>query len=373
VGEIPFLGRTLETFRSEELRAAKVDAERFTFADYAIATAPILESFARTAGNRRSKPACLALPSSSLSRALVPVSSVRRDGERLLYDVFLDAPKDTPLDALRGIAEPVLIESTGETPLVRELPRIGPLPHAIAWPGAGIVAAHVEHWVHVLWLEPLLVPALALRSGGRKKRWRRALAPSIIGEGADVHPSAYLEGAIIGDGAVVGARASIRHTYVGARSQLGDFTKLTHCVLGEDTHTLADGNFFWVVALGGGTLTSFLMKDTLLGKSVFLTSGVIFWNESLEGTIAVEREGRWIDTEKKCLGGCAGHGSVLGARTIVAPGRALPNRTTVVMRREEGVLRIDSAPPGTPMCWSDAAMVPVERIAPAGYVPDEIA
>ena len=71
------------------------------------------------------------------------------------------------------------------------------------------------------------------------------------------------------------------------------------------------------------------------------------------------------------LGGCAGHGSTLGARTIVAPGRALPNRTVVVMRREEGVLRIEATAVGTPVCWHDAALVPFDRLRP-GATPEEI-
>jgi hypothetical protein len=370
VGEVPLLGRSLDRFREEEVRFARVDGGRFTFADYAIATAPILAAFERKVGTKRSRPSALALPSRSPSAHLAPVSSVRRDGDRLIYDIFLDAPKDAPLEDLRRIASPVVADLPGAV-RVRELPRVGPEPHAIELPADGVVSAHVEHWVHVLWLAPLLVPALAQRIEGRRRRWRRALAGSVIGRGAEIHPSAFLEGAVIGEGAIVGARCSIRHSYVGPRSNLGDFTKVTSSVIGEGTHTLADGNFFWVVGLGGGTITSFLLKDTLLGKNVFLTSGVIFWNESIEGTIAVLHRGGLVDTGRKCLGGCAGHGAVLGARTIVAPGRALPNRTTVVMRREEGVLRIEDVAPGTPMCWSDAAMVPVERVLP-GYVPDEL-
>jgi hypothetical protein len=66
-----------------------------------------------------------------------------------------------------------------------------------------------------------------------------------------------------------------------------------------------------------------------------------------------------------------GHGSVLGARTIVGAGRALPNRTMVVMRREEGVLRIAPHAPGTPLCWDDAALVPFDSMRP-GVVPDEL-
>jgi hypothetical protein len=89
---------------------------------------------------------------------------------------------------------------------------------------------------------------------------------------------------------------------------------------------------------------------------------VIFWTDLLEGTVQVLSDGSWVDSERKSLGGCAGHGSVLGARTIVAPGRALPNRTIVVMRREEGVNRVEGLEPGHPSTWYDASLVPLERI-----------
>lgn len=370
VGEIPFLGRSFAKFRDEELIAAGVRADRFTFADHAIATAPLLAGLERRTRSKRG-PFALALPSTSASVALVPVSSVRREGPLLVYDVFLDAPPGVSLEALRESAEPILVE-LDEVARRRELPRIGAPPHHLDLPADGILAAHLEHWVHVLWLEPLLVPALIRRREGKSRRFRRAPTQSLIGRGARIHPSAYLEGAVVGPGAVIGACSSIRHSYVGKDSNLGDFTKLSYSVLGEATHTLADANFHFVVGLGGGTVTSFLLRDALLGKNVFLTSGVIFWSESLEGTIRVEHRGRLVDTERKCLGGCAGHGAILGARTIVAPGIALPNRTTVVMRREEGVLRIEDVARGTPVCWYDAAMVPVDRVQP-GYLPDELA
>jgi carbonic anhydrase/acetyltransferase-like protein (isoleucine patch superfamily) len=291
---------------------------------------------------------------------------VRRQGDLLLYDVYSGDAQDRSLEELRSESTPAVVDLAWRTEH-RDLPRLGEPPHAIDLPADGALAAHIEHWVHVLWTEPLLVPAVRAMREGRKRRARRATVPSIIGRGADIHPSAFIEGSVIGEKAVIGPCCSIRHSYVGRGSSLGDFTKLTHSVIGDETHTLADANFFCVVALGGGTLTSFLLKDTLLGKNVFLTSGVIFWNESLGEPIRVEHHSEWLDTGRKLLGGCAGHGSILGARAIIAPGRALPNRTMVVMRREEGVLRVEDAPPGTPMCWYDAALVPVDRAFPDGF------
>lgn len=373
VGEIPLLGRSLAAFRDEEIAASGVDGERFTFADFAIATAPVLAAFAAKGDG---KPRKLALPKTSACAALVPVSSA----EDLVFEIYLDAPDE---DA-RARATPTIVELETKTRR-RELPRVGPPPHHIDLPCDGKIAAHVEHWVHVLWLSSALVPALVARKEMKlERRFRRGFygksgftffgrdpGSNLIAKGAQIHPSAYLEGAVIGENAVIGACCSIRHSFVGARTNLADFTQLSYCAIGDDTSTLANARLSHVIALGGGTLTSFFVKDILLGKNVFMTSGVIFWSESIDGTIHVEHNGVLRDTKRKVLGGCAGHGSVLGARTIVAPGKALPNRVTVVMRKEEGVQRIDPKLDGAPSCWYDASLVPVTEAFP-GYVPDEL-
>jgi carbonic anhydrase/acetyltransferase-like protein (isoleucine patch superfamily) len=338
--DLPLLGRTFLKFREEELAFSKVDPARLSFADHAIATAPVLAAFAKKADG---KPRRLALPASSACAVLTPVSSVAD----MTFDIWIDAKNEED----RARAVPTTIELVEKTRR-RELPRVGPPPHHLDLPADGKIAAHVEHWVHLLWLSPLLVPAL------------RARTKHPIAKTAQVHPSAYVEDSVIGEGAVIGAKCSLRGSYVGARANLADFSKLTYSVIGDDTSTLGDASFSHVVALGGGTLTSFFMKDTLLGKNVFLTSGVIFWSESIDGTIFVEHNGRMIDTKRKVLGGCAGHGCVLGARTIVAPGKALPNRVTVVMRKEEGVQRIEDQLGAEPACWYDGALVKVAGAFP---------
>ncbi|MBI2372570.1 MAG: hypothetical protein HYV07_01095 [Deltaproteobacteria bacterium] len=365
--ELPFAGRSLRAFRREEVRASGIDSARVHFARHAIATAPVLAELARRAP--RGRPSRLALPAASPARSLAPLSSIERSKEQLLYDVFLDLPEGTDLEAARRIAEPTRVELPFETRR-RELARIGPPPHHLDLPSDGSIAAHVEHWVHVLWLAPLLVPrAIAMREGRLRKEHH--LPPSRIARSARVHPTAHLEGSYVGENVRIGAFASLRHTYVGRDSFVSDFTKLSGSVLGDGTHTLADASLVSVVSLGQSTLASLGLKDTLLGRSVFLTSGVIFWSESLDGTITAEKDGLEVDTETKVLGGCAGHLCVLGARTIIGPGRALPNRTTVVMRKEEGVFKIPKLPLGTPTCWHDGALVPYGELR-AGEIPEEL-
>lgn len=368
LSEIPLLGRSFAELRADEAHASGVEVARLTWGAHAFATASVLRAFAQRAP--RGRPSRLTLPHHALSRALAPASSIDRRDARLSYDIFLDAPEGAGLDQLRSEAQRVDLDVDGVS-YRRELPRIGPGPHHLDLPADGFVAAHVEHWVHLLWLAPLLVPA-GLARAPKVRRRRPSRVPSLIGEGAQIHPTAHVEGSIVGEGAQIAAGCSLRHSFVGARSRLAEHTKLDRCVLGDRTLTLADANFSHVVSLGEGTLTNLLLKDVLIGRAVFLTSGVIFWGErDGGGTVTVDRDGQEIDTERRFVGGCVGHGSVLGARTIVAAGRALPNRTMVVMRREEGVLRIERQPPGTPLCWDNAALVPFDHLEP-GRPPDEL-
>ena len=350
VVDLPLLDLDVGGFRAREAEATG-SPERLVFADYAIATAPVLRAFLSAARG----PSRLALRRSSASALFAPASSIER-GELLLFDIFADAEGD--LETLRR-AKPVIAEVEERT-FRREIHRAGPPPHHLDLPAGGAIAAHLEHWVHRVWIAPLLVPALLSHLGKK----------SFVAKTASVHHTAHVEGSVIGEGASIGADCSVHGSYVGPRSALSDFTKVTRSVLGQETHTLADANFHFAVAFGGGTLSNLLLRDSILGRNVFLTSGVIFWNEGIERTIRVLHRGALIDTERKNVGGCAGHGCILGARTIVAPGRALPNRTTVVMRREEGVMRCDAAN-GAPACWYDGALVPVERVLP-GYRADEL-
>lgn len=345
-----------------------MDPRRFTFADYALATAPLLAAFARAAPG--GGPRALALPADAPVAALAAVSSVRRSGDLLIYDVFLDA-QGASLAELRAEAQPVRVEHSARVRR-RELPRLGPGPHQLCLPDDGVLAAHLEHWCHFLWVPPLLVPLLLARGGGRRHRSAGARRPSLLlGKKSAIHQRAFLDGAVIGADVEIGAGCSVRDSYVGPGSRLADLTKLGRSALGAGAITLVDTNLSEVVTMGAGTMANLLLRETLLGRNVFLTSGVIFQTDPLEGNVQVEWQGQWVDSGRRQLGGCAGHGAVLGARTIVTPGRALPNRVVVVMRKEEGVQRIPPLPPGTPVCWDDASLVPATQLT-GGRLPEEL-
>lgn len=366
VSEIPLFGDTIRGHLAAEITASGLESDRVTVADHAIVTAEMLRQLAAPGRG----PARLAVEPSSALGAFTAGRSERPSGGPLCFDVFLDAPSGAGLEELRRTCPPRVVAGPARTHR-RELARFGPGPHHLILPDDRAIAGHVEHWMHLLWLVPALLPALLAR---RPRTWFRRgdIHRSSIARSAKVHPTAYVEDSIIEEEAVIGAGCSIRGSYIGARSRIGDFTKVVRSCLGEQTHTLADGTFMYVVSLGEGTLTNLLIRDVLIGRRVFLTTGVIFWADALGADIEVEHRGTRISSERPVLGGAVGHGSVLGARTIVAAGVALPNRTTVVMRKDEGVTRVEASPSGTPMCWDEARLVPYAKLRP-GVVPDEIA
>lgn len=344
-----------------------VEAGRLCFADYAFATAPLLAAFARQAP--RGAPSALALPVDSPIAGLAAVSSARRQDGLVIYDVFLDAHGQS-LEELRAEARPVRIDHPSRIRR-RALPRLGPGPHHLELPDDGVLAAHLEHWCHLLWVAPLLVPLLLGRGGRRHLSPGAQRSSVLLGKKVVLHPRAFLEGSVIDDEVELGSGCVVKDSFVGGQSRLADLSKLRGCALGPGAITLVDTNLVEVVSLGGGTLANLLLRETILGRNVFLTTGVLFQTDALEGTIHVEHRGQWVDSGRRQLGGCVGHGAVLGARTIVAPGRALPNRVVVVMRKEEGVQRIPTLPAGTPVCWDRAALVPVAELN-GGLTPEEL-
>jgi len=353
VCDLPFLDVSFEQFRQREVQQARVEPNDLCFASWAFASAEILEAFRRqtTPGT----PSRLSLPVSHVSRIFQPLSSVLRKDDQLLYDIFIYADQNASLEELRHTCAPVCVETESKTKL-RQLPRMNSGPSEIEYPVDGRLAVHLEHWVHLLWAIPCLVPGLLKNARNR------------VGRNVTIHPTAYLENAVIGDNTQIGAGCFISNSYIGPGSQLFDFTKVRHSVLGHGTHTLADASFSHVVSFGGATLSNLLLRDVILGRNCFVTTGVIFQDQSIDKPISVLDGGKEISTERMALGGCAGHGCILGARAIIAPGRALPNRTTIVMRREEGVHKISPELARTPVCWNEGTLSPAAEMLSEGGI-----
>lgn len=250
---------------------------------------------------------------------------------------------------------------------VERLPQIRPGPprQDLLVPRSLTLLADVRHWVHVLWLNHLL-PWTRLRERWQHRaallRWwrgrgrdpfRRAARQSIIGEGCDIHPTAWIEGCILGRGVRVSPFVFLRECLVGDGVEINEHSKLRRSVLGEKCLVLNDSYFDGCTGYPQATLANVLVRNSVFGRRVFLTSAVMFWDEPVLEPVSVVSGGVEAPTGRWQVGGCAGHGSILGTRAVFLPGRAVQNGTIVVMRPDEGTLkfpaRVEPRAPYVPM------------------------
>lgn len=312
----------------------------------------------------------LRLPHGPLADWTGPLAGVDRSPAGLAFDLFLvrgPGPNGASFADLRERlvkwAEPVEVAPGGRIePL--HLSRPGPPRHCLDLPRAERLIADVSHWVHLVWLNQLLpwarlaehwrarplVDAMISRLArdpvdGRVRRNR-------IGQGCDIHPTAWVEGSVLGDGVTLGPFVSVRDSILGDSVELTEHTRVKRCCVGKGCRSLPDSTFIGCTFYPGSSLASFMLRDSLIGRRSFLTSGLVMWPEGIDQTIQVEVDGQERDTGRWVLGSAAGHGCTLGTlgpRAVLAPGRALPNGCVLAMRPEDGILkapdRVDAGRP----------------------------
>ncbi len=286
-------------------------------------------------------------------------------------------------DALRARARPVVLDPGAQ---VEELPEVRPGPPrtTLALPRTLLLAADVRHWVHLVWLNHMLPwvrlqehwqdhPLQArLRTLGCPDPRRHPARLAVLGRGCDVHPTALVEGSILGEGVTVGAFASVRECILGDGVEVGSHTHFKRCVVGAGCHTLNDSYFIGDTCYPGSTLANIMLRNSVIGRRVFLTTGVTLRDDGLAGPVSVVQAGREVPTGRWVLGGCAGHRSLLGARALLEPGRAVPNRTVIMLRPEEAVSKVPAdAEPRRPYTYFESTLLPVEQAYP-GWNPPEV-
>lgn len=326
----------------------------------------------------------LALRHGPVSRYARPLQRVDEDADGVRYDLFLargslsdlqGAPDWETLRArLSARARPVLVDPGSAHEPIPQI-RPGPERSFLELPRSLTLAADVRHWVHVLWLNHLLP---RVRLGERQGGWLARLKPAgatpanLVGRGCDIHPTALVEGSILGAGVKLGAFASVRDCILGDGVEIGSHGRFLRCVVGEGCHSLNDSYFIGCTFYPGSTLSNVMMRNSIMGRRVFLTTAVMFRDDALTAPVKVVAGGHELDTGRWVLGGCAGHGCLLGTRAVFEPGRTVPNRAVVVMRPEEGVMKLpESVAAGHPHVTQAGAVVPLEAALP-GWRPLEI-
>ena len=330
--KLPFLDRDLADFQRTEAEAAGFsvidlpadaplppDAHGF-FAEDLLFTREVLARLDERRAKDRATRAALA-PKTALFDFACPFLSIPDDRPHLLPLVMGPAKSsaDDAATILFGDDEPV--DALNVAPY-------GAPPHRLRVP-SGAVVGQITHWLHVLNFNQALLARERRRCGalGARNAIRGKIKRSA---------SALLEGSIVEDGVQLEAGCSVIDSYLGRGVSVAAHAVLHRCVVGADCHTLIDTHLRRVVAMRSSTLSNLGITDVLLGRELFITTGVGHFG-------AVPGQGAVVDGEpirRPVLGFAAGHKSILGARSLFSTGVAVPSGTIIVMKPDEGAAKI---------------------------------
>lgn len=304
--------------------------------------------------------------------------------ERCVYDAFLAGPRGAGgtfgalLDELRAGATRVVVKKR-ELGIPLRLPVLGDAQATRAVvPLTSTVAAHLEHWVHVLWLNQLAFGIRWMELARSHKGWMAwrvvvaapwtfpALMRSMVrkGRGVRIHPTAHVEASILGDGVVIGARASVRNSILGDGVEVADHATVISSTLGRNTYVTPRTFVVWSATYDDAVLTNYKLQVSLVGRGASLSTWAGLVDAKLQGAVDVLHEGRAVSTERSFLGSCIGHGAFVGAKVLVLPGRAIPNGAFIAMRPDELVTEVpQELPAGVPLVRDGGTLVPAASLA----------
>lgn len=247
-----------------------------------------------------------------------------------------------------------------------------PTPRVYADPGSdGItfsacarVAVDLTHRTHLLQVNLDVLGAEFLGMQGKKASlavrylWDRLRPGRTLltrkGTGCKVHPTAVVEacrlgddveigayavvrGCVIGDGAVIEDGAHVHVSVLGPKSRVARQTAVFLCVLMEGAHSAISVIQTCVMGRHSASVSDAWMLDVRVAEVAPGEDGLLpgrslpVFVEAGEGH---PREGEFIDSGSRLLGCTVGHETMIAAGVVVAPGRSLPSRATIVGPRD---------------------------------------
>lgn len=165
----------------------------------------------------------------------------------------------------------------------------------------------------------------ALFRAGSLNRHRLLAAVSTIEPGADVHPTAVVEGSVIGRGAKIGAYAVVRFSVVGANAFVDDHAGLKFSIVGDGAFIANNCVLFFTTAYPRAFLISGPYQFSCFGYDSAIMNSIPC-DYRLDGrTIKVRAGAESRDTGLRFAGAIVGHRTRIAAGLIIAPGREIPN------------------------------------------------
>jgi NDP-sugar pyrophosphorylase family protein len=179
-------------------------------------------------------------------------------------------------------------------------------------------------------------------------QWKILSRLNKIGQGCDIHPTAYIEASTIGDSVTVGAGAIIRQSVIGNGTFVDNGVIIEKSVIAEN-NVILDGHIMYSVLYPGTSASTHRLITSLIGRGVLIGADVTLTNFRFDGkSVTVIKDGIKIDTGNQFIGSCLGHGVYLGAGCIVAPGRTIPGGTRITPEKSRiiGACNPDQDVPG---------------------------
>ena len=248
------------------------------------------------------------------------------------------------------------------------------------FPITSTVINHIHSWVNILrlnhlalgitWMETIrankgwaLGRVLASFPFGKGRRWRILKKFIRMGKDCDIHPTAYLEGCILGDRVKVGAGAAIRFSFVGNDSVISDRAVLLNSVFGEGCFAMEKLFMVNCFAYPGGTIGNTRIQASLFGNNVYTMPWTALLDAKFRGDVTVAHQGGMASVGSPFLGGCLGHDVVVTGKTLIHPGRAVPNGSIILMHPDECIATVrPDLEPGTPMVREKGVLMPLKEV-----------
>jgi len=146
-----------------------------------------------------------------------------------------------------------------------------------------------------------------------------------IGNKCRIHKTAVIEGATIGDNVTIGAYAVVRMSSIGDNTTLEDHATVHYSVLGENNYIAAHNHAAHCMTYNDVFLIHGPYQFSIFGRNCNIFATINCDIRLDKKHILIPTEYGLINSGLSFLGIAYGHNCKIGAGTIIAPGRIVPN------------------------------------------------
>lgn len=370
----------------KSIREMDLNESSLLMPDYVFVTSPIVKRFLFICQNSPDVIQRLSVLRSSLTDYYTPLMDIDvrliDEEELLLFDIFylpagvrlLDGVdfSDLITDLRRSVRVAKISQNFGIR--LRRMPNVRGRVFYEEFPLTDEIVGHQRFWYHSLLMNILYIGTFRERvaSGKFSSGFLRGprlvdndrIVNSVIGSNVWLHPTSIVENSVLCDNVKVGAKTIIKDSIIMRDVSIGDHNIVNLSLFGERVNTLSNSVFCSSVIEPSSTVSNLGCYYSFLGRDTFLATAVILLWEGVDSTIKIQTESGEIDTGRYFLGAAIGGGSILGARAILSPGIMIPKNSVVVLRPEEGVMKIPTLSEREYYVWENASLSRFEDVFP---------